>query len=188
MARKTTAKSAKTASARKAPRTATKRPAKSAAKSAAKRTPARTAKRPAKKGTAKGKKTKVDPITLQVIGGALHTAAREMGIDRVEIRRRNMIPADAMPYQTGLTFKYDSGEFETIMDKALAMADWAGFEARRAEAKSRGKLRGIGFSCTIEQAGGRSMQEVAELRFEPSGSATLYIGTVSHGQGHDTIY
>lgn len=79
MARKTTAKSAKTASARKAPRTATKRPAKSAAKSAAKRTPARTAKRPAKKGTAKGKKTKVDPITLQVIGGALHTAAREMG-------------------------------------------------------------------------------------------------------------
>ena len=79
MARKTTAKSAKTASARKAPRTATKRPAKSAAKSAAKRPPALTAKRPAKKGTAKGKKTKVDPITLQVIGGALHTAAREMG-------------------------------------------------------------------------------------------------------------
>ncbi|MDA0664765.1 MAG: xanthine dehydrogenase family protein molybdopterin-binding subunit, partial [Proteobacteria bacterium] len=128
------------------------------------------------------------PEAAYVIERLIDTAAREMGIDRVEIRRRNMIPADAMPYQTGLTFKYDSGEFETIMDKALAMADWAGFEARRAEAASRGKLRGIGFSCTIEQAGGRSMQEVAELRFEPSGSATLYIGTVSHGQGHDTIY
>ena len=99
-----------------------------------------------------------------------------------------MIPADAFPYQTGLTFKYDSGDFETIMDKALTMADYAGFEARRAEAAARGKRRGIGFSCTIEQAGGRSMQEVAELRFEASGTATLYIGTVNHGQGHDTIY
>lgn len=128
------------------------------------------------------------PEAAYVIERLIDTAAREMNIDRVALRRRNMIPADAFPYQTGLTFKYDSGDFETIMDKALTMVDYAGFEARRAEAAARGKRRGIGFSCTIEQAGGRSMQEVAELRFEASGTATLYIGTVNHGQGHDTIY
>ena len=79
-------------------------------------------------------------------------AADELGIDPAELRRRNYIPPEAMPFKTGLTFTYDSGEFEKNMDMALKLADAAGFEARRAEARKRGKLRGIGISNTIERA------------------------------------
>jgi carbon-monoxide dehydrogenase large subunit len=128
------------------------------------------------------------PEAAYVMERMVDIAARELDMDPVEIRRRNLIPPEAMPFQTGLLFKYDSGDFPTILDKAVAMADYAGFDARRKQSAIHGKLRGIGISCTIEQAGGRSMQEVADIRFEASGSATLYIGTISHGQGHDTIY
>ena len=81
------------------------------------------------------------------------SSAHDTGIDRVEIRRRNFIPADAFPYQTPVALQYDSGDYQTTLDAALKTADWAGFEARRAEAKARGKLRGIGISTYLEACG-----------------------------------
>jgi carbon-monoxide dehydrogenase large subunit len=127
------------------------------------------------------------PEAAYVIERLVDAAARDLGLDRVEIRRRNLIPASAMPYQTGLLFNYDSGEFERNMDAALGMIDYAGFDSRRAEAASRGRLRGIGVANAIEQSAG-GPQETAEIRFDPSGSATLIMGTHNHGQGHETIF
>ena len=131
------------------------------------------------------------PEASYAIERVIDTAAREMGIDRAEIRRRNMIPADAMPYWTGLVFTYDSGEFENNMDAVLALADWPGFEARRAAARARGKLRGIGLASVIEIAGGppvRPLEEHVEVRFDAGGNATLLAGTHSQGQGHETAF
>jgi carbon-monoxide dehydrogenase large subunit len=118
-------------------------------------------------------------------------AAREIGIDRVELRRRNMIPPSALPFKTGLVFTYDSGEFEKTMEKALELGDWRGASARQEEARQRGKLYGIGVASVIESAGGpadRPFEEAAEIRFDPTGSATLLLGTHSHGQGHETAF
>ena len=126
------------------------------------------------------------PEAAYVIERMIDKAAFELGIDRVEIRRRNVIPADAMPYKTGLVFTYDCGEFEKNMDAALAMADWNGFEARRAEALKRGKLRGLGIANPIEQSAGGA--EVAEVRFDPSGAVTIVSGSHDHGQGHDVTF
>src|SRR5205085_1317702 len=113
-------------------------------------------------------------------------AADEMKIDPAELRRRNTIPPSAMPYKTPLTFTYDSGRFEENMDRAMALGDWAGFEARRKEAAKRGKLRGIGLSNTIEPAADPTI-ETAEIRFDPLGGMTFVSGSISHGQGHNTI-
>jgi carbon-monoxide dehydrogenase large subunit len=118
---------------------------------------------------------------------ALDRAARELGFDRVELRRRNMIPPEAMPFQTGHAFKYDSGQFEKNMNETLAQADIAGFEARREDAAKRGKLRGFGFANAIEQSAG-GFEEYAQIRFDPSGSATVMVGTHNHGQGHETVF
>ena len=126
------------------------------------------------------------PEASYIVERLIDLAAVEMGVDRIDLRRRNTIPAEAMPYKTALTFTYDSGAFEKILDDALAMADYAEFKARRNEAKGRGKLRGIGVSNTIEQAG--FGLESAEVRFDPGGSLTVLVGTISHGQGHDTVY
>ncbi|HEX7006839.1 MAG TPA: xanthine dehydrogenase family protein molybdopterin-binding subunit, partial [Alphaproteobacteria bacterium] len=131
------------------------------------------------------------PEAIYVLERLIDVAAAETGIDRIELRRRNIIPADAMPYKTGLVFTYDSGEFEKNMDEAMRMADWAGFEARRAEAAKRGKLRGIGLANAIEIAGGppqKPLEEAAEIRFAPDGRATLFVGTASQGQGHETMF
>ena len=127
------------------------------------------------------------PEAAYVIEQLVEIAARELGVDAVELRRRNTIPPDAMPFKTGLVFIYDCGAFEKNMDDALLMADRAGFESRRAEAKARGKLRGLGLSNTIERAGPPG-QERAQVRIDPTGSVTVFAGTISHGQGHDTIY
>ena len=126
------------------------------------------------------------PEAAYVIESLVDRAARALGIDRAEIRRRNMIPPAAMPFKTALTYTYDSGEFEACMDRALDVADYAGFEARRQESASRGRLRGLGISTTIEQAAGASI-ETAELRFDPSGTVTMVTGSIAHGQGHETI-
>ena len=118
-------------------------------------------------------------------------AARQLNLDRAEIRRRNMIPPGAMPYRTPLVFTYDSGEFEAVMDKCLKAADWKGFEKRRREAGKRGRLRGIGIACVIEIAGGppdRPFEEYAEIRFDPTGDMTIFAGSHSQGQGHETTY
>jgi len=125
-------------------------------------------------------------------------AAHDTGLDRLELRRKNFIPADAFPYQTPVALQYDSGDYQTTLRVALANADWDGFEARRTEAKSRGKLRGIGISTYLEACGiapsavvgslgaRAGLYEVAEIRVHPTGSVTVFTGTHSHGQGHET--
>ncbi|HAA91137.1 MAG: carbon monoxide dehydrogenase [Rhodospirillaceae bacterium] len=128
------------------------------------------------------------PEAAYIIERLIDLAAYELDVDPAELRRRNLIPKDAFPYQTPLSFNYDSGDFEKGLDMALEMSDYAGFEARRSEAEARGKLRGIGISNTIEQAGGRRRFEHAEIRFTKAGSVLLLMGTISHGQGHDTTF
>ena len=96
-------------------------------------------------------------------------------MDPAELRRRNTIPPSAMPYRTPLTFTYDSGRFEENLDRAMALADWKGFPARRKEAARRGMLRGIGISNTIEFAADPTI-ETAEIRFDPGGDVMLVTG------------
>jgi aerobic carbon-monoxide dehydrogenase large subunit len=127
------------------------------------------------------------PEAAYVIERLVDLAADELGIDPAELRRRNYIPPEAMPFKTALTFTYDSGEFEKTMDMALTLADTAGFEGRRAESRKRGKLRGIGLSNTIERAAAAGF-EGAEIRFDKSGTVTLLAGSVTQGQGHETIF
>ena len=127
------------------------------------------------------------PEASYILERTIDIAAGRLGIDPVELRRRNMIPSDQLPYKTPLTFTYDCGEFEAVLDKTLAKADYDGFAARQAQTEAAGKLRGIGVSCTIERAAAAQL-ETAELRFDPSGDAAILIGTTPHGQGHETIY
>jgi carbon-monoxide dehydrogenase large subunit len=127
------------------------------------------------------------PEAAFVLERMVDLAADELGIDPAEIRRRNMIPSDAFPYQTALSFNLDCGEFETVMNKTLELVDYKGFEVRRAEARQRGKLRGIGLSFTIEKAAAPGY-EGAEVRFDRTGSVTIISGAVSHGQGHETVF
>jgi carbon-monoxide dehydrogenase large subunit len=126
------------------------------------------------------------PEASYMIERLIDIAADEMKIDPAELRRRNTIPPSAMPYKTPLTFTYDSGRFEENMDRAMKLADWAGFEKRRKEAARRGMLRGLGLSNTIEQAADPTI-ETAEIRFDPLGGMTFVSGSISHGQGHATI-
>lgn len=127
------------------------------------------------------------PEAAFVIERLVDLAADALGLDPAELRRRNTIPPEAMPFQTGLTFKYDCGAFEENMDMALGMADYAGFGARRTTAAKAGKLRGIGISNTIERAGAPSMEE-ATVQIDRTGNVTVLVGTISQGQGHDTVY
>ncbi len=127
------------------------------------------------------------PEAIYVIERIIEDAAAQLGIDRIELRRRNLLPASAMPYKTALTFTYDCGEFEQNLDQALALGDHAGFEARRKEAAGRGKLRGIGIVNAIERAGAPGM-EYAEIRFEPGGTATVLMGSKDQGQSHATTF
>jgi carbon-monoxide dehydrogenase large subunit len=122
-----------------------------------------------------------------VIERLVDLAADLLGIDPAELRRKNYISPNAMPFKTALTFTYDSGEFEKGMDLALKLADFGGFEKRRAEARKHGKLRGIGISNTIERAAAAGF-EGAEIRFDKSGTATLFAGSVTQGQGHETTF
>jgi carbon-monoxide dehydrogenase large subunit len=131
------------------------------------------------------------PEASYAIERTIDIAAAELGIDRVELRRRNLISPDMMPFKTGLLYTYDSGEFGKNIDLTLDLCDWDGFERRREEALSRGKLRGIGLASVIEIAGGplaRPSEEFAEIRFDQSGNAHVMTGAVSQGQGHDTAF
>ncbi len=127
------------------------------------------------------------PEAAYVIERMVDAAADELGIDAIELRRRNMIPPEAMPFKSGLTFTYDCGEFAKNLDLALKLADFAGFERRRELARRRGKLRGLGLSNTIERAAAPGF-ESAEIRFDRSGTLTLLSGSINQGQGHETIY
>ena len=127
-------------------------------------------------------------------------AADEIGMDPVELRRRNFIPNDAYPYQTPVALQYDSGDYGATLELALKAADYQGFEARRREAMTRGKLRGIGVATYIEACGiapsavagalgaRAGLYESAELRVHPTGSVSVLTGSHSHGQGHETTF
>jgi len=127
------------------------------------------------------------PEAAYVIERMIDLAADDIGIDPVELRQRNAIPPEALPFRTGLTFTYDSGDFAKNLQMALRLADIDGFAARRKEARKRGKLRGLGVSNTIERAGAPSY-EGAEIRFDRSGTVTLFCGAINQGQGHETIF
>jgi carbon-monoxide dehydrogenase large subunit len=127
------------------------------------------------------------PEAIYLIERLIDTAARAMQIDRVALRRRNMIPPTALPYHTPNGPVYDSGEFETVMDKALALADWNGFGTRKAVSEKAGRLRGIGMCCFLEVAGGSPLQENADLRFESDGKVALRTGAQAMGQGQMTV-
>ncbi|MBU6497424.1 MAG: xanthine dehydrogenase family protein molybdopterin-binding subunit [Rhodospirillales bacterium] len=111
------------------------------------------------------------------------TAAREMGIDRVELRRRNQIGPDMMPYTAPSTMEYDSGDFPAILDEALAAADVAGYAARRAASTAAGRLRGLGIGQYLEVTAPASA-EMGGIRFEEDGTVTIITGTLDYGQGH----
>ncbi|MFO1080336.1 MAG: xanthine dehydrogenase family protein molybdopterin-binding subunit [Reyranellaceae bacterium] len=117
----------------------------------------------------------------------IDTAAREMGIDRAELRRRNHIAPDQMPYKAPSGMNYDSGEFTALLDKALAAADWDGFEARRQDSARRNKLRGRGIGAYLEVTGPPA-KEYGGIRFEDDGTITMLSGTLDYGQGHATPF
>jgi len=127
------------------------------------------------------------PEAAYAIERLIDFAARRLGVAPQELRRRNFIRSEAMPYATPLGLVYDSGDFGRNMEDALLAADVAGFAARQAAARSRGRYRGIGHAVYIEQSG-MPPDEFAELRFDPSGALTMLMGTQSSGQGHQTAY
>jgi carbon-monoxide dehydrogenase large subunit len=127
------------------------------------------------------------PEAAYIIERMVDLAADQIGMDPAELRRRNTIPASAMPYKTSVTFTYDCGEFEKNMDMALDAADKRGFETRRAQSKKNGKLRGLGFSNTIERSAAPGL-EGAEIRFDRTGSVTIFSGSINQGQGHETTF
>jgi aerobic carbon-monoxide dehydrogenase large subunit len=114
-------------------------------------------------------------------------AARETGIDQLELRRRNHIPSEAMPYKSPNGTTYDSGDFTNLLDKAVALADWHGFPQRKEESRARGKLRGRGISDYLELTGPPG-REMGGIRFEPNGEVTIVTGTLDYGQGHWTSF
>ena len=131
------------------------------------------------------------PEATYTIERIIDIAARELGMTPYELRRINLIPPEAMPYKTALTFTYDCGEFEGNMLKAAEMAELDGFTARRAEAEARGKLRGIGLCNCIEVAGGpflRPAKDQATLRLAEDGTLVLRSGSMSVGQGLETAF
>ena len=138
------------------------------------------------------------PEATFVLERLIDVAAREVGIDRAEIRRRNMIPADAYPYKTPVMMEYDSGDPGGCLDRALAAAQWDSFPARKAESAKRGKWRGIGLVTYVEACGlapsriatrlgaRGGLFESATVRVHPTGDVTVLMGTHNHGQGHET--
>ena len=140
------------------------------------------------------------PEATYVVERVVETAARELGVDPADLRRKNMIPPDAFPYETPVALVYDTGNYEASLDKALALADYVAIAERKAEAAGRGKRRGIGLACYIEACGlapsklaialgaGVGLYESGEIRVNPTGNVTVFTGSHSHGQGHETTF
>ena len=140
------------------------------------------------------------PEATFVVERLVETAARELGRDPVELRRLNMIQPEDFPYETPVALVYDTGDYQASLERALQLADRAGFAQRRAAAAAEGKLRGLGFSCYIEACGlapsqlaiqlgaGVGLYESGEVRVNPTGSVTVCTGSHSHGQGHETTF
>lgn len=126
------------------------------------------------------------PEATMIVERLMDLAAAEMGLDPVDIRRKNFIAPAQMPYRTAIGETYDCGEFAAITEDTLRLADWDGFAARRAATEAKGRLRGRGLSCYIEVCA--TISERMELRFDSSGGLTILAGTFSYGQGHETTY
>jgi carbon-monoxide dehydrogenase large subunit len=127
------------------------------------------------------------PETVYLVERIMDTAAVLLDLDPVEFRRRNLIRESAMPYTSCTNVVIDSGDFAGVLDKALSMADRDGFAGRRAGAAARGRLAGFGVACSLECSGG-APEEEARVRFEADGGATVFVGTFSQGQGHETVF
>lgn len=140
------------------------------------------------------------PEATFLVERIVELAAKELGVDPAELRRKNMVQPEDFPYQTPVALEYDTGDYEASLNKALEMADYAGFANRKADSETNGKLRGIGLSCYIEACGlapsalagalgaGVGLWESGEVRVNPTGSVTVLTGTHSHGQGHETTF
>ncbi len=127
------------------------------------------------------------PEATHAIERLLDMAAKRVGIDRIEIRRRNLVRRGMLPYRNAMGLTYDSGDFAGYMDRALALADWAGFPARRAAARSRGRLAGIGVANHIESPVGAPVER-ASVTVRGDGTVEAVVGTQSSGQGHETTF
>ena len=127
------------------------------------------------------------PEVMFVMERLMDVAALQLGIDRVELRRRNLLRPDELPYSTPLGKTFDSGEYESAMDMAMKMGDWNGFAARKEASRRRGKLRGLGLANYIEATGG-SPKEWTRVTVQPEGRIDVAIGTQSCGQSHETSY
>ncbi len=140
------------------------------------------------------------PEATYVVERIVETAARELGKDPTDLRRINMLQPGDFPYETPVALVYDTGDYEASLDKALEHCDYQGMDARRLDARERGKRRGIGFACYIEACGlapsqlaiqlgaGVGLYESGEVRMNPTGSVTVFTGSHSHGQGHETTF
>jgi len=127
------------------------------------------------------------PEVMFVMERLIDLAARRHGFDRLELRRKNLVPASAMPYRNGFGVVYDSGDYRAALDRTVELADWKGFEARRAEARRRGRYRGIGVANYLELNTGFP-RERAHITVRPEGRIDLVLGTLSSGQGHATSF
>jgi carbon-monoxide dehydrogenase large subunit len=127
------------------------------------------------------------PEVMYVIERLIDLAARQSGLDRVKLRRRNLIPEAALPYRNPFGMVYDSGAYHKVMETALRLGDWSGFPTRRAAAATRGKCRGIGVANYVDTATGVP-RERAEVTILPEGVVEVVVGTGSQGQGHETSF
>jgi len=127
------------------------------------------------------------PESNYLVERLIDAAARELKIDRIEFRRRNIVPPEAMPHSTPVGKTYDSGDFRILLDAGLKTTDWAGFEARRAASAKKGLRRGIGLAYYLEATGG-APTERAEIQFTDDDFVDVFVGTQSTGQGHETAY
>jgi len=127
------------------------------------------------------------PEVMFVIERLIDLAARAHGFDRVALRRRNLVRTTALPYPNPFGMTYDSGDYHAVLNQALALADWDGYAARRAEAEGRGRRRGIGLGAYIESQSG-APNERAEVTVRPDGTVEMVVGTLSSGQGHETSF
>ena len=128
------------------------------------------------------------PEAIYIIERLMDAAAREMGLDGAELRRRNLVRPEQMPYTNAMAQVYDSGQFERILDQGLVLADWAGFAARRAASQQRGKLRGRGIASFLEWTGGNALEESVHVAITADGFIELTSATMAMGQGIVTSY
>jgi carbon-monoxide dehydrogenase large subunit len=130
------------------------------------------------------------PVASYALERLVDEAARELGLDPIEFRRRNMIPKAKMPYKLTGGFEYDCGDFEGVMDKALSLSDWSGFPERQKQAKANGRLRGRGIATYIEMSapGGFAPYDQAHITWDEDGGVTLRTASHNHGQSHETTF